>query len=88
MGRANLEGMISAGLSIRATLSWHLTSNHYPPVPDSMIDPCIAAIDAINEGDYQRMIELPEGIAYKGNNTAPAAAIAESHHLAAFIEEN
>lgn len=88
MGRANLEGMISTGLSLRATLSWHLTSNHYPPVPTSMIDPCIAAINAINDGEHQRMIALPDGISYKGSSSAPAAAIAEAHHLAAFIEEN
>ena len=67
-------------------LRWHLQSNHYPPVPLSMVTPCKAAIDAYQDEDYQREISLPEGIAYRGLPTAPASAIVEQHHLHAFIE--
>ena len=61
-------------------------SNHYPPVPVSMIQPCTDAINAINEGDYEREINLPDGISYRGNTAAPAWSIAEAHHLDAFLE--
>ena len=69
------------GISLRQQLSWHLTSNHYPPVPTSMIDPCIQAIEAVREGDHEREIALPEGISWRGMNAAPAHAIVIGHHL-------
>lgn len=73
--------------NIRQSLEWHLTSNHYPPIPKSMIDPCLEAIEAYKEEDYQKQIRLPEGVGYKGLVTAPASAIVESHHLEAWLED-
>jgi len=65
----------------------HLTSNHYPPVPASMTQTCIDAIDAWWDEDYNREIPLPEGVSYRGNTTAPASAIVEAHHLDAWLPE-
>jgi hypothetical protein len=73
-------------VDIRTALSWHLTSNHYPPVPTSMIEPCIEAIDAYNDGDPYRDIDLPEGVFYRGQAHAPAYDIIEQHHLDFWIE--
>jgi len=73
-------------LDIDSALSWHLRSNHYPPVPLSMIEPCKQAIEAFLEGDYLRMIEMPEGVSYRGSNQAPADAIISQHHLEAWVE--
>ena len=67
-------------------LAHHLTGNHYPPVPLAMVDPCKAAIDAFIDGDWDREIELPSPITYKGRTTAPARAIVEQHHLHPFID--
>jgi len=72
---------LSEQLDIHGALRMHLTSNHYPPVPSSMVQPCLDAIDAYYDEDYQREIELPEGVSWRGNDTAPASAIAEAHHL-------
>lgn len=74
-------------VDIRTALSWHLTSNHYPPIPTSMIEPCIQAIDACNEGVSNEDIQLPIGVYYKGRDTAPAWVIAEQHHLDFWITE-
>lgn len=74
-------------VDIRTALSWHLTSNHYPPVPTSMIEPCLIAIDSCNAGDYDDMVPLPNGVFYKGSNYAPAWEIAEQHHLEFWITE-
>lgn len=63
----------------------HLTSNHYPPVPVSMTQACIDAIDAYWDEDYDREIFLPEGVSWKGADTAPASAIIEAHHLDAWL---
>ena len=75
-------------LDMETQIGIHLSSNHYPPVPSSMVKPCIEAIDAVNDlGLWNADIELPEGITWKGNTTAPAHAIIEAHHLDAWLIE-
>ena len=65
----------------------HLRSNHYPPVPSSMVAPCIDAIDAYYDEDYDKLISLPSPILWKGKPEAPASAIIEAHHLEAWLPE-
>lgn len=75
-------------VSMEQAIAWHLRSNHYPPVPLSMVQPCIDAIRAIvDEGDVDAEITLPEGVLYIGMPTAPAWAIVEQHHLEAWLED-
>lgn len=74
------------GLDLSTAIKIHLTSNHYPPVPVSMVEPCIDAIDAYWNKDTDQEIQMPEGITYKGKTTAPAWAIIEQHHLEAWCE--
>jgi hypothetical protein len=59
-------------LDLETAIGYHLQGNHYPPVPLSMVQPCIDAIDAYYEDAYDREIEMPEGVSYKGRDTAPA----------------
>ena len=75
------------GLDLETSIAIHLQANHYPPVPTSMVEPCIAAIDAYHDEDYQRLIELPEPITWRDQNTAPASAIVEAHHLDAWLPQ-
>jgi hypothetical protein len=35
-----------------------------------------------------RQIEMPDGITYKGNTTAPAFAIIEQHHLDPWLPQD
>ena len=65
----------------------HLRGNHYPPVPSSMVQPCIDAIDAYYDEDYDKLISLPSPILWKGKDEAPASAIIEAHHLEAWLPE-
>ena len=75
-------------LDLETQIGIHLSANHYPPVPKSMVKPCIEAIDAVNDlGLWDLEIEMPEGITYKGWTTAPAHAIIRQHHLEAWIIE-
>jgi hypothetical protein len=75
-------------LDMETQMRIHLTSNLYPPVPTIMIQPCIEAIDAVNDaGLWNLEIPLPEGVFYKYQNTAPAHAIIENHRLEAWIIE-
>jgi hypothetical protein len=50
-----------------------------------MVTPCIEALEAYWEDDTDREITMPEGVSYKGRNTAPAWAIIEQHHLEAWL---
>jgi len=75
-------------LSIEQQIGIHLSANHYPPVPSSMILPCVQAIDAVNDaGLWDLPIKLPEGVSWKGSDLAPASAIIEAHHLEAWLIE-
>lgn len=75
-------------LSIEEQIGMHLRGNHYPPVPLTMVKPCIEAIDAVNDlGLWNADIELPEGVLWRGLTTAPASAIIEAHHLDSWIIE-
>ena len=91
MGRAfavDLSTEFDTEFDLEMAISIHLQNNHYPPVPLSMVQPCIDAIDAAWNQDYNLMIELPQGVTYRGGATsAPAYAIIENHHLLPWIED-
>ena len=74
-------------ISMEMAIKIHLTSNFYPPVPSSMVQPCIDAIDAYWADDTDRYITMPDGVFYKGMSHAPAHAIIEQHRLYPWIEE-
>jgi hypothetical protein len=73
------------GLDLSTAIGIHLSTNHYPPIPNSMVLPCIEALEAYWEDQTDLEINMPEGVSYKGKNTAPAWAIIEAHHLEAWL---
>ena len=90
MGLVTALGIQDTVLDLETQLLYHLKGNHYPPVPAEMVQPCIEAIDAAYDEDYDRMIAMPMvgdfQILYKGKTEAPAYAIIEQHHLNSFID--
>ncbi len=90
MGNLNAAAMAEAvgegQVGLRPALVWHLQSNHYPPVPTSMVDACIAAIEAAADDDWDLDIELPDSVTYRDQSTAPASAIVANYHLEFFVE--
>ena len=79
---------LADNLEIERQIEIHLSANHYPPVPAFMVQPCVEAIDAVNDaGLWDLEIPLPEGVSWRGLTTAPAHAIIEAHHLDAWIIE-
>ena len=90
MGSVTALGIQDTVLDLETQLAYHLQGNHYPPVPLSMVQPCIEAIDAYYEEDYSRRIELPvvDGfqISWKGNTWTTASALVSHAHLEWFIE--
>jgi hypothetical protein len=81
------EAVNDGEVSIKDAIAWHLQSNHYPPVPSIMVEPCIEAISNVEAGFPEDEVALPEGVSFRGRKTAPARDIVEQHHLYAFINE-
>jgi hypothetical protein len=89
------EGLLDLDLETQITIQ--LRNNHYPPVPYSMVQPCIDAIDAYNDGEHNKLIQLPTDgfdangepfqITWRGKTSAPAYALVEAHHLENWIIE-
>lgn len=86
MGRMYAEGIAETGLPLDEQITWHLQGNFFPPVPLSMVEVCVKAIEYYNSGDTEKLIGLPEGVGYKGLTAAPAYAIIEAHRLDTWIE--
>ena len=88
MGSMQAREMAELGAdNIEQALAWHLQSNHFPPIPTTMVKPCLAAIDAYWEDDLDKLIPLPEGVGYRGLTVAPARAIIINHHLDAWCTD-
>lgn len=87
MGRLTATEIAETELTLEDQITWHLRGNHFPPIPKSMVKPCIEAIQAANEGNWDRMIGLPDGVGYKGLTAAPVSAIVEAHHLESWITD-
>ena len=69
-------------LSLQHSIAIQLRANHYPPVPLSMVQPCIEAIQAWNEEyNSEKLITRPDGVSWREQNSAPAWAIIDGHHL-------
>ena len=49
MGSVTAIGLADSVLDLETQLAYHLQGNHYPPVPLSMVQPCI---DAIEQATY------------------------------------
>lgn len=64
MGSVTAIGLADSVLDLETQLLYHLKGNHYPPVPAEMVQPCIEAIDAFYDEDYNRMIEIQLEISY------------------------
>ena len=88
MGNQFAIDLADSELSLEAMLAIHLQSNHYPPVPLAMVLVCVKAIDSYNANfNGSELIELPEGVSWRGAPSAPAWAIIESHHLSEWCSD-
>ena len=74
--------------TLEQQLSLHFQTNCYPPIPQQMIPTAVAALDAINDGEGDNLIDLPEGVTFRGYSVATAWQIAESYRLGMWIIES
>jgi hypothetical protein len=87
MGSNFAQDLALSTIPLDQQIAMHLQGNHYPPVPLTMVEPCLYAIYACNEEDYDRLIELPKGVSWRGQSSSPAHAIVEGHHLNAWLRQ-
>ena len=85
MGNNLSTELAEMDLDLSRSIAIQLQTNHYPPVPVSMVEPCIEAIYACNEDEHNKLIKLPDGVSWRGEDHAPAYAIVEGHHLDAWL---
>lgn len=90
MGRAYTEGFVNAvhqgQITIQAAVAAHLQGNFYPPHPQAMVPVAVAAVQACQAGDPDKVIATPFAHRVYGHNV-PATVIVEAFKLWAFLEE-
>ena len=95
MGYRNAEDaatVMSEMMGLDAALEYHLTANHYPPVPTEMIPIAKRAIElgvlALDDATFiDEPIELPEGVTTgKGETSTPAHEVIRGLHLEPFVK--
>lgn len=59
----------------------HLRTNHIPPIPAAFAPAAIAAIEALEAGDDERLIDYGAGLTANGRSADSAANIADAMHL-------
>ncbi len=85
MGRLSLDGFIESTDTITA-LRWHLSANHYPAIPEVMVQPCLVAIGLGAQGLWDTVIKLPKGVLWRGQDSCSVMALSQHAHLEGFIE--
>ncbi|KKN83814.1 hypothetical protein LCGC14_0294670 [marine sediment metagenome] len=90
MGNTQAVGMAEAvadgSVSLDRALSYHLQTNHYPPLPNEVLPIAKHIIETQGEWGWDDAITLPEGMLYKGGSWAPVWACVQEWHLDAFLE--
>ena len=71
----------------RAILEEHLRTNHLPSIPAAFADAAIAAIEAVEDGDPERMIDYGAGLSVNGRRADTAASICDEMHLWELVDE-
>ena len=89
MGYATAVGLTDTDLTLSDQLAIHFSSNCYPPIPKIMIPVAIAAIDAYWDGEFAKVIPLPEGVEHRATNSTSvfASQAVESLRLDAWLPE-
>ena len=86
MGYSTALGIAESDISLEAQVSWHFSSNCYPPVPQYMVPLAVEAIHEAVEGNWGNTLECPEGVTFRDGNTVSVSDIINTLHLDAFVE--
>ena len=88
MGSMQAMELASSGMPLEQQIGIHFAGNCYPPIPSKMIPVAVAAIEAYQELDFARVIQLPEGVEFRnGESWIFASQAIESLRLDAWLSE-
>lgn len=77
----NLQAREIASLTdLTTAVTWHLRSNHYPPIHTDFVPVALEAIELANEGEYDAELTYPNGL------VRTVAHTIEGLHLDAYID--
>lgn len=72
-------------LKLEDAVRQHVFYNFYPPLPAAVIEPCVQAIEAYQDGEYDRIIETEFEHRIHGHQV-PASAIVDACKLHGFVD--
>ena len=75
MGSLQASEMVQHG---DVGLRWHLTNNHYPPLPETLLPVVKRVIKHARRGAWDATVNLPSGFTWKGKNYAPVSTCVEA----------
>ena len=87
MGRQYIEDLIEEGwaLDMDSLIALHLSSNHYPSVPATMVAPCKEALRFAELETLHELVELPAGVLWRGYPSVKASVLMDTFHLWSFL---
>lgn len=83
-------------VDLKGALSWHLTGNHFPPLPYEYVEPLYTALVLVANNLPTDVVEIPEGIQPvpgravendEGVLVIQAADLVEACHAWSFLPE-
>jgi len=89
MGRIFAEELASGigGITLERGVAIHMAGNLYPPPPSYMVPVAIEALNSILiEDDWEKEIDLPDGVEWRGEKKVPARFVIDAFRLEAFLD--
>lgn len=88
MGRLALEDMLEQA-SFEQALAWHLTGNHFPPLPLSLLPVCKQAIALAAKGEWETTVSLAgTGVYHRVyGEDVPVQVCMDAWHLHEFLPD-
>lgn len=86
MGYLSALAITGSETTLEQQVSWHFSSNCYPPVPQYMVPFAVEAIERAISDDWDSHIDCPEGVSWRGQTSVAVYNIIENLHLNAFVD--
>lgn len=86
MGYQTALGIAETNISLDQQVSWHFSSNCYPPIPQLMVPFAVKAIKLAIADDWDELIPCPEGVSWHGQTSLSVTSIIDALRLNAFTQ--
>lgn len=86
MGYLSAYDTIDLTKDLANSVSIHLSSNCYPPVPQYMVPVAVEAIQKVLAQEDYALIDLPEGVTFRNETSVRAINVVDTLHLFPFVD--